>query len=79
MTSDIAALAAHRALCAARLEYISDAKTSRDPEEREVQMEAYRKDQENYRAAEGAYQKAVSTLTAEELEAALARGARAAA
>ena len=76
---DIPALAAHRALCAARLEYISDAKTSRDPEEREVQMEAYRKAQDNYRAAEAAFQKAVSTLTSEELEAMLAQGARAAA
>ena len=76
---DIPALAAHRALCAAKLKYISDSKTSRDPEEREVQMEAYRKAQENYRAAEVAFQKAVSTLTADELEAVLAQGARAAA
>ena len=76
---DIPALAAHRALCAAKLEYISDAKTSRDPEEREVQMEAYRKAKENYASAEADFQRATATLTGVELEAVLAQGARAAA
>ena len=69
-------LARIRAEAAARYEAIASEKSSRDPEERAAQNDAYHRAQMAYKAAEAAFQKATATLTADELEILLGAGRR---
>jgi hypothetical protein len=73
---NISDLARTRAEAAARYEAIGAEKSSRDPEERAAQNDAYRKAEMEYRKLEAAFQKATALLTADELESVLRVGRR---
>lgn len=71
---NICALAAHRAACAARYEYLDGVQPTGDHEEQHAHNKARAKAKAEWNEAERVFQKATATYLPEELAAILAAG-----